>query len=467
MPEYYGVDVSSNNGIIDWTKAKGIDFVIIRVTQLYGIDESFEHNLTEAKKAGFKVGGYKYSYAKDAKESKKEAEDVISALNGRPLDFPIYLDLEWGNQIIYGKDRISEIIEAFREVVEREGYLFGIYCNVYWYENYIPDSAKEKYEFWISRVPNEVNDDGTEHESLRPSYGVGWQYSWEGRVDGLGDLAFDKNVFYKDYSEQKPVSKPEDESGITAKDVLDLARKWLGRNESDGTHRMIIDVYNSKKPLARGYEVQYSDQWCDTFVSALFIKLNAVKLIGGTECGVEEHVKLFQKAGIWEENGSVTPNPGDLIVFNWDQAKQPNDGFSDHIGIVEDIKGKTITTIEGNYKDSVKRRELTVGDGRIRGYAKPKYASASSKKTEPSTDKKETGPNRTPKWVGRVTASFLNVRSWAGIEFPNIKSWPMLERGNLVDVCDTIKDSNGKDWYYVRINGTVYGFCCSDYIGNA
>lgn len=254
--------------------------------------------------------------------------------------------------------------------------------------------------------------------------------------------------------------------GIKAEDVLRVARSWLGRNERDGTHKMIIDVYNAHKPRARGYRVLYSDQWCDTCVSAMFIKLDAVDIIGGTECGVEEHVKKFRAAGIWIEDGTITPQPGDIIVFNWNDATQPNDGYSDHIGIVEKVSGGTITTIEGNYKDSVARRTIPVGWGYIRGYARPKYDSATptpAPAPEPAPSS-GSGLSQTPKWVGEVTATTLNVRTWAGTEFPNIKSYPQLGQGNRVDVCDSVKAKNGGTWLYVRIAGSIFGFVSSNYI---
>ena len=34
----------------------------------------------------------------------------------------------------------------------------------------------------------------------------------------------------------------------------------------------IIDLYNSHKPLARGYPVKYTDAWCSTFASAVAIQ---------------------------------------------------------------------------------------------------------------------------------------------------------------------------------------------------
>lgn len=68
-------------------------------------------------------------------------------------------------------------------------------------------------------------------------------------------------------------------------------------------------------------------------------------------------------------------------------------------------------------------------------------------------------------FVGKVTASVLNVRTWAGTEYPNIQSYPVIEEGNLVDVMNyTQKDASGNSWYYVRIAGQFFGFVSAQYI---
>ncbi len=170
--------------------------------------------------------------------------------------------------------------------------------------------------------------------------------------------------------------------GVTAQDVLNVMRSWIGYSEANGKHKQIIDLYNSHKPLARGYAVKYTDEWCDTTVSAAGIKAGAVDLIG-TECGCEQHVKIFQSKGIWIEDGTITPKAGDIILYNWDDSTQPNDGYSDHIGYVESVSGSTITVIEGNKGEAVARRQIPVGWGYIRGFARPKYASGGS--STPST----------------------------------------------------------------------------------
>ena len=63
-----------------------------------------------------------------------------------------------------------------------------------------------------------------------------------------------------------------------------------------------------------------------------------------------------------------------------------------------------------------------------------------------------------------MTASILNVRSWAGMSYPNIKSVPYLKYGTTVDICDIVKAADGSDWYYILIDGRIYGFVSADYI---
>lgn len=168
--------------------------------------------------------------------------------------------------------------------------------------------------------------------------------------------------------------------------IVSRAKCWLGCNEHDGSHRQIIDLYNSHKPLARGYAVQYTDAWCSTFVSACVISAGLTDIIP-TECGCGKHIALFQKLGQWVENDAYVPSPGDILFYDWqDSGAGDNKGASDHVGIVERVDGDTITVIEGNYHDSVKRRTVKVNGKYIRGYGVPDYASkATSKESTPAT----------------------------------------------------------------------------------
>ena len=378
-----GIDVSSYNGTIDWKKVKGnVDFAILRCHQKDGIDSTFKANYNGCMKNGIPVGVYKYSYAMSIADAKKEAKEVIKVLKGKRLQYPVFYDLEYAEQKTLGANKIQKMAIEFMRLIIKEGYGVGIYCNKDWYTNHITAYLKKYFQFWIASYP--YNDTGEVVERLKPSKAFGWQYSEKGKIPGI-DGYVDLDVFYLDDAAtssvtEKPVSTPPATdaftSKVTAQDALNVMRSWLGLNEYDGSHKKIVDIYNSYTPHPRGYALSYDDAWCDATVSACFIQLASVDMIGGIECGVEEHVKKFVAAGIWIEDGSITPQPGDLIIYNWDDGSQPNDGYSDHIGMVETVANGTITTIEGNSSNSVKRSNIPVGYGYIRGFARPKYDKA-------------------------------------------------------------------------------------------
>lgn len=370
-----GIDVSSDKGVIDWSRAKDYaGFAILRCHQKYGIDEQFERNYAECKKYHIPVGVFKYSYAMSIADARKEARDVVKVLKGKQLELPVFYDLEEEPQIALGANKIQKMAVAFMKIIIKAGYGVGIYCNKNWYYNHITSYLKKNYCFWIASVPKKAEDTGAIIDRLKPKKSMIWQYSWMGKVPGIPSNEVCMDVM--GYGDDVPVEQTPDftsKSGVTANDVLNVYRGWLGYNEADGTHRKIVDLYNSFLPHPRGYALSYSDAWCDATASAAFIKLGATDLIGGIECGVEEHVKLFKAKGIWIEDGSIIPRPGDLIVYNWDDSTQPNDGYSDHIGIVESASSTTITTIEGNSGGMVRRNTIPVGYGYIRGFARPNY----------------------------------------------------------------------------------------------
>ncbi len=160
----------------------------------------------------------------------------------------------------------------------------------------------------------------------------------------------------------------------TAQAMIDTFTAWVGYNRINGYQNGIIDIYNSITPWPSGYKMRYKDAWCDATVTAAAIKTGNVERIG-RECSVPRHIKIFQKLGIWEEDGTITPKPGDIIVYSWKKFKQPNNASASHIGLVVKVEGNQITAIEGNRGIGVvDYRTMKVGWGCIRGYARPNYA---------------------------------------------------------------------------------------------
>lgn len=171
--------------------------------------------------------------------------------------------------------------------------------------------------------------------------------------------------------------------------VVEQAKAWLGRNEADGSHKKIIDIYNSHKPHPRGYAMTYTAPWCATTVSAVAITLGYTKIIP-VECSCTKMIELLKKIDSWEENDAYVPKPGDILFYDWDDnGVGENTNGPEHVGIVEKVVGNTITVIEGNYKNSVDRRPIEVNGIYIRGYGVPKYDA------EPSATKPVSKPTST------------------------------------------------------------------------
>ena len=84
------------------------------------------------------------------------------------------------------------------------------------------------------------------------------------------------------------------------------------------------------------------------------------------------------------------------------------------------------------------------------------------------TEKKALDPTESKTlFIGKAKYDGVDVRSWAGREYGNIKAWPKLDKGNAVEVLDyTQEDTNGNEWYFVKISNpsiptnskTCFGF---------
>nr|WP_297883992.1 GH25 family lysozyme [uncultured Blautia sp.] len=454
-----GIDISYWQGDINFSKVKssGIDFAILRSSYRKTADPKFYEYVNGCKKNNIPIiGTYHFIYALNERDALNEAKFCVDVIRKAGLDKNtiIFADFEYDTikkaaekGVRLGKNECNNFTRIFCEYVESQGFKAGIYANIDYNRNWYNQDLIKKYVFWLADYTGKADYDCVLH-----------QYTSSGKVNGInGDV--DMNYYYGKMEDSKV--------GVTAQDVLNVMRSWLGYSEANGKYMTILNIYNSHKPLARGYAIKPNDEWCDATVSAAAIKAGAVELVG-TEVGCEEHVNIFRRKGIWIEDGTIVPEPGDIILYNWDDKTQPNNGYSDHIGYVEKVTNGKIIAIEGNRGEAVARREIPVGWGMIRGFARPKYAKTSQSTNKPSSKPSEntnTDNRRKRLFVGKVTASVLNVRSWAGEEYPNIKSYPKLNKGNLVDVMDyTQKDNDGDDWYYIRIKNKYYGFVHSDYI---
>ena len=199
---YYGVDVSSYQGRIDWDEVadSGIDFAMIRIltgkrTSNLDKDAYFEYNYQHARAAGIKVGVYRYTYAYTKSGARQEATEIVDALGGRYLEYPIVLDLE-DSMVLNSttREKRTEIIQEYKKIVERAGYKFALYANKNWLENYIEPEALEGVDIWLARWRS--LDQGPGYNG--PGNLTMWQYTNAGSVAGISGNV-DRNVSYKNY----------------------------------------------------------------------------------------------------------------------------------------------------------------------------------------------------------------------------------------------------------------------------
>ena len=233
--------------------------------------------------------------------------------------------------------------------------------------------AHQENLFWYSTAPSgmhtEVQVSAANHQYQSGNYTTHIYVDYvDGGVEGfnLGQTALHPRA-----TVDQTAFSPRVTNGQRDR-VLRAAASLVGVRGGTAAHHQLVNDYNSVKPLPVGYAVKTTDDWCDIFVTTVFQREGLSGLIG-RECGVERHIQIFKRLGIWNENGASTPKAGDIITFNWDQNSQPNNGFADHIGIVESVSNGIIHTIEGNSNNQVRRNTYRIGHGNIRGFATPRY----------------------------------------------------------------------------------------------
>lgn len=174
--------------------------------------------------------------------------------------------------------------------------------------------------------------------------------------------------------------------------VADRMVEYLGCNEADGSHREIIDLYNSIKPLPRGYKMTYNDPWCAAYPSAIAKELDLTDTIL-PECGCDAMIELYKAIGRWREADDYSPQVADLVMYDWqDNGTGDNTGSADHVGFIYARSGTGMTIIEGNLSDSVDFRNLKENARYIRGYCLPNYA-AKARSMTAETGETEASPD--------------------------------------------------------------------------
>lgn len=348
MNEIKGIDVSANQGNINWKTVAnyGMGFAILRITEKGNvIDPTFERNYKGCIDNKIPVGVYKYSYATSIEQIKTEASIVIKTLNKRKLDYPVFLDIEDKCQRNISKNIMMQMINAFRAIIVKAGYKFGIYCSESWYNTYLPDGAK-KYDCWIAHYPDP--DDGTMQTRVKPGTGIGWQYSSKATIPGI-PTKVDRSIFYKDYSSINNANKQEGGNKLTKEQAIN-ALIAVAKNEIGYLEKATNAQLDSKTANA-GYN-NYTKYWRDVYPAYQGQPWCACQISWDmmTAFGLETAKKLLRHwpyvyCPAMRDYFTLYANPqvGDIVIF-WSSKKKE---FV-HTGLVIKVQGDQFWTIEGN-----------------------------------------------------------------------------------------------------------------------
>ena len=206
-----GIDVSDNQGYINWEKVKaaGVEFAILRTVRRSGnVDKQLASNIAGCLKNGIPFDFYKFSYALSTNAAIEEAKEVVAALaklGVKPsTDTVIWMDVEWDDQIALSKTTLTNIVKAFEKEVVAAGFAFGIYMGRYDYNKDELNVNEVGGHTWLARYYNGYNvmQFGTKpNEQYKPVAKDGelwgWQFTSSGRVDGIkGNV--DMDIAYYD-----------------------------------------------------------------------------------------------------------------------------------------------------------------------------------------------------------------------------------------------------------------------------
>lgn len=260
--------------------------------------------------------------------------------------------------------------------------------------------------------------------------------------------------------------------------AIEAMRHYLGAKKGDALHREIVDTYNAflpsrNKTYTRASKMTVTYDWCAATVSAALITCGYTDIFyPEMSCG--KLITSLKALGSWVEDESVTPEPGWLIFYDWDDNGKGDDTAGhDHVGMVESVTNGYITTIEGNYSNVCKRRKIAVNGRYIRGYGALKYDDKVTvvTKTEDSAPAQTNNvkiesakyKNATFNRVYKAAAT-INVRAGAGT---NKAKLTMIPKGTQVRCYGYYNMVGNVKWLLVTFtykNVKYSGYCHGNYL---
>ena len=188
-----GIDVSSHNGTVDFSQvaSDGFAFAYLKASEGASMrDPSFSRFHSDARRCGtLRVGAYHF-FRFDV-DGRSQAINFLSAIDGRPLDLPLAIDVEeWGNPAGITTETVRNRLSSMVDYLRSRGHRVIVYTNKNGFGRILENSF-DYVDVWICSF--------TDPPMVRKEWRL-WQHSHKGRVKGIrGDV--DMNTFNGTYDD--------------------------------------------------------------------------------------------------------------------------------------------------------------------------------------------------------------------------------------------------------------------------
>src|SRR6185312_2156971 len=183
------IDLSSNNGTVDFTQLQDIDLIFIRATLGYGdFDANLSKNATGADAQGWPIGYYHFAYPHSgvdpAADATKQANYFCDTISKLPAPQELAVDLEnfsaTTDATISQTDYATWMQSFIDTVISRTGITPIIYTYADYLNRHLPHNHTfGQYKLWLANYSSNLN----------PTLPMGWTSMWARQYSETGKMA--------------------------------------------------------------------------------------------------------------------------------------------------------------------------------------------------------------------------------------------------------------------------------------
>ena len=304
---YEGIDVSGNNGVINWSKVpKAVKFAIIKAggsnAGFYTADR-FQENYDGATSRGIPVGAYYFvgENFKTAADGKADAQRFLAIIKGKRFEYPVFVDVEETHPA--DKAGVTDATIAFCDAMEKAGYYVGIYSSaVSGFRDRLDIDRLGKYDKWVADYRQSTVNAG------KPSIECGiWQYTDAGKVSGItGNV--DRDKAFKDYP---TIIREKGLNGLTA-----TPSATQGTSNAAGKEKTPSNANSPKNGNSAAKTATYTVKRGDTLTAIAEkygVTVQAIVALNGI--ANPDVIKAGQKIKIPAKAKSAELQIGDVVTF--------------------------------------------------------------------------------------------------------------------------------------------------------